>query len=142
MQDGPPATLPPRDSVVPPRTTQPSLRRRPRGMAWLVVVSILVLVLVTVFVPRPDVVLQGIGYAVPGCVGGSPPQTVAATFTLFNRGGADGWVAVTFAVDDTGVASQEYVVLAHGTIPGSLHTSIADCASHVYALDIHYMNPS
>lgn len=105
-------------------------------------VVVAIAVAAAALVPRPDVALQGAQYVAPGCEPSSTSQTVAATFTLVNRGAADATVRVNFLVDGSSISSEVFGVLAHATTPGRIVATLDDCAVHRYGLEYAYDNPA
>lgn len=133
--------LPPRDSVRVEGSYPRVTARQKVGIVTLIVVALVLAVAVTVAVPRPNVSLQGAAYATSGCVASATSQVVTATFRLVNQGSADGYVTVRLDADGNGVGSQDYLVPAHGTMPGRIQATVKDCSAHRYTLSMWYVPP-
>ena len=101
----------------------------------MVVLAIMALLLVVIFVPRPNVRLTNVRYQTSSCdpVTSSIVATAYATFT--NTGAVDGYIVARFYVDGARRATSGFVVAAQATVEGTLAAQIMGCLSHHYSLD-------
>ena len=103
--------------------------------ALMVVLAILALLLVVIFVPRPDIRLTDVRYTTSSC--DPVPSSVLATayVTFTNAGIVDGYIVARFYVDGERRATGGFVVAAEATIEEMLVATIMGCLSHHYSLD-------
>ncbi|HYT17146.1 MAG TPA: hypothetical protein VEO18_02730 [Thermoplasmata archaeon] len=104
----------------------------------MVVLAILALLLVVIFVPRPDIRLTDVRYTTSSC--DPVPSSVLATayVTFTNAGIVDGYIVARFYVDGERRATSVFLVAAKATVTGSLVATIMGCLSHHYSLDTCY----
>jgi hypothetical protein len=100
-----------------------------------VVLAIGLLLLVVIFVPRPDVRITNARFDASACNRVTSTSVVTAYVTLTNTGGADGSVFVRLYVDGERRTSQEFAVGARTSVNQTLSVPIPDCSSHLYQVD-------
>ena len=101
----------------------------------LVSLAIVLLVLVVIFVPRPNIRLTNVRYETGSCDPVTSSVVATAYVTLTNTGGADGDVFVRFYVDGQRRETGDFLVPARASVERSLSVVITDCASHHYSVD-------
>jgi len=101
----------------------------------MVVLAIVLLLLVVIFVPRPNVRLTNVRYQTSSCdpVTSSVIATAYVTFT--NTGTVDGYIVARFYVDGERRATSGFVVAVQATVEGTLVATILGCVAHHYSLD-------
>ncbi len=93
------------------------------------------LLLVVVFVPRPNIRLTAARFEGSPCNQVTSSFVVTAYFSLTNTGKSDGDVFVRLYVDGPRRASEDFFVPAETTVNRSLSVEVADCTSHLYTVD-------
>jgi hypothetical protein len=101
----------------------------------MVVIAILALLLVVVFVPRPNVRLTNVRYQTSSCDPVTSSVIATAYVTLTNIGTVGGYIVARFYVDGERRATSGFVVAAQATVEGTLVATILGCLSHHYSLD-------
>jgi len=93
------------------------------------------LLLVVVFVPRPNIRLTAAGFETSPCNQTTSSLVVTAYLTLANTGKSEGDIFVRLYVDGPRRASEDFFVPAETTVNRSLSVEVADCTSHLYTVD-------
>ena len=101
----------------------------------MVVLAILALLLVVIFVPRPNIRLTNVRYQTSSCSPVTSSVIATADVTLTNTGTVDGYIVARFYVDGERRATGGFVVAAEATIEEMLVATIMGCLSHHYSLD-------
>jgi len=101
-----------------------------------VALAIVLLLLVVVFVPRPNIRLTGARFEGSPCNQATSSLVVTAYFSLTNTGRSDGDLFVRFYVDgQQRRASEDFFVPAEMMVNRSLSVDVKDCSSHRYSLE-------
>ena len=101
----------------------------------MVVLAIVLLLLVVIFVPRPNVRLTVVRYQTSSCDPVTSTVIATAYVTFTNSGMLDGYIIARFYVDGERRATSGFVVAAQATVEGTLVATILGCLSHHYSLD-------
>jgi hypothetical protein len=104
-------------------------------IASQVVLAIVLLLLVVIFVPRPNIRLTNTRFETSVCNQATSTFVVTAYVSLMNGGGADGDIFVRFYVDGQRKGTEEIFVPAHATIDRSMSVALMDCSAHHYTVD-------
>ncbi len=106
--------------------------------ALLIVLAIIALVLVVIFVPRPNIRLTSVRYETSSCDPVTSSVLATAHVTLINTGVVDGYIVARFYVDGGRRATSAFFVAARATVSGTLEATIMGCVSHQYSIDTCY----
>ena len=101
----------------------------------MVVLAIMLLLLVVIFVPRPNVRLTDVRYQTSSCDPVTSTVIATAYVTFTNSGMLDGYIIARFYVDGERRATSGFLVAAQSTVEGTLVATIQGCSSHRYSLD-------
>jgi hypothetical protein len=104
----------------------------------MVVLAIVLLLLVVIFVPRPNIRLTSVRYETSSCDSVTSSVVATAYVALANGGRADGYIIVRFYVDGIRRATGGFYVAAQAAVAGTLTATIPGCLSHHYAIDTCY----
>ena len=115
-----------------------SCTRSDSWTALTVVLAIVLLFLVVIFVPRPNIRLTNVRYETSSCDQATSSVVATAYVTLTNGGKADGYIVVRFHVDNVQRATGSFYVSADATVDGSLMATITGCYAHRYGVETCY----
>jgi len=101
----------------------------------MVVLAIVLLLLVVIFVPRPNVRLTDVRYQTSSCDPVTSTVIATAYVTFTNSGMLDGYIIARFYVDGERRETTGFPVAAQSTVEGTLVATIQGCSSHRYGLD-------
>jgi hypothetical protein len=104
-------------------------------VALEVALAIILLLLVVIFLPRPEVRVTNVRFEETLCNQVTSSFVVTAYLSLMNTGGADGTVYIRFYVDDHWRGTEPFVVPARTTIHRSMSVTIVDCSPHRYSVE-------
>jgi hypothetical protein len=104
----------------------------------MVVLAIVALLLVVIFVPRPNIRLTSVRYQTSSCDPVTSSVLATAYVTFSNTGTVDGYIFARFYVDGERRATSGFFVAAQATVEGTLAATIMGCLSHHYSLDTCY----
>jgi len=101
----------------------------------MVVLAIVLLLLIVIFVPRPNVHLTNVRYQTSTCDPFTWTVIATAYVTFTNSGMLEGYIIARLYVDGERRATSGFLVAAQSTIEGTLVATIQGCSSHRYSLD-------
>jgi len=104
----------------------------------MIVLAIMALLLVVIFVPRPNIRLTNVRYETSSCDPVTSSVLATAYVTFANSGTVDGYIIARFYVDGERRATRGFFVAAQATVQGTLEAAIVGCLSHHYSLDTCY----
>ncbi|SRR5712691_4916661 len=136
--------LPPiRTYVVDPRIDSegPANIRSRFAVAMQVSVAIVLLGLVAISVPRPNILLTNAWYSATSCDPATSSSVATAHVTLLNTGSTDGDVFVRFYVDGTRRAEEYSFVTVHSSVATTLVATLSDCFRHFFEVRTCYPLP-
>jgi len=100
-----------------------------------VALAIVLLLLVVIYVPRPNIRLTAARFEASPCNQGTSSFVVTAYVSLANTGRSDGDIFVRLYVDGPRRAAEDFFVPAETAINRSLSVDVTNCASHQYSVD-------
>src|SRR5438128_12489347 len=101
----------------------------------MVVLAIVLLLLVVIFVPRPNVRLTNARYQTSPCDPVTSTVIATAYVTFTNSGMLDGYIIARFYVDGERRTTSGFPVAAQLTVEETLVATIQGCSYHRYRLD-------
>jgi len=104
----------------------------------MIVLAIMALLLVVIFVPRPNIRLTNVRYETSSCDPVTSSVLATAYVTFANSGTVDGYIIARFYVDGERRATSGFFVAAQATVQGTLEAAIMGCLAHHYSLDTCY----
>ena len=100
-----------------------------------VAVAIVLLLLVVLYVPRPNIRLTAARFETSPCNQTTSSLVVTAYLSLANTGKSDGDIFVRLYVDGPRRASEDFFVPAETAVNRSLSVEVPGCTSHRYSVD-------
>ena len=101
----------------------------------MVVLAIVLLLLVVIFVPRPNVRLTNVRYQTSSCDPVTSSVIATGYVTFANTGTVDGYIVARFYVDGERRTTTGFPVAAQSTVEGTMAATVQGCSSHRYSLD-------
>jgi len=103
----------------------------------LVIVALGILVLVVIFLPRPQFHIDQVEFLTTACDPASHSYQVTAAMTIRNAGSVGGQASVQLFVDGQMLETGQYFIGAHETIQRGLTATIADCQWHRFTVALY-----